>query len=156
MKSSIQLRSVVMNCQSKRNCRTNVLEELDRGLNQIVRDVFNADAVPSRAPALRVVELPGNYLVECDLPGVPTDAVSIQVEDGQLVIAGERSVPQVPEGGTVVVDERRYSRFLRRLQLSKDADVAGIDAEYGNGVLRITIPKQAAVIPTKIQIRQVS
>jgi HSP20 family molecular chaperone IbpA len=45
---------------------------------------------------------------------------------------------------------------MRRLQLSKDADVAGIDAEYGNGVLRITIPKQAAVIPTKIQIRQVS
>jgi HSP20 family protein len=145
-----------MNCQSKRNCRTNVLEELDRGLNQIVRDVFNAEAVPARAPALRVVELPGNYVVECDLPGVPTDAVSIQVEDGQLVISGERSVPQVPEGGNVVVDERRYSRFMRRLQLSKDADVAGIDAEYGNGVLRIAIPKQAAVIPTKIQIRQVN
>ena len=145
-----------MNCQTKRNCRTNVLEELDRGLNQIVRDAFNAEAVPSRAPSLRVVELPGNYLVECDFPGIPTDAVSIQVEDGMLVIAGERSVPQVPEGGIVVVDERRYSRFMRRLQLSKDADVAGIDAEYGNGVLRITIPKQAALIPTKIQIRQVS
>ena len=145
-----------MNCQSKRNCRTNVLEELDRGLNQIVRDVFNAESVPSRAPALRVVELPGTYVVECDLPGVPTEAVSIQVEEGQLVIVGERAVPQVPDGGTVVVDERRYSRFMRRLQLSKDADVAGIDAEYGNGVLRITIPKQAAVVPTKIQIRQVS
>lgn len=145
-----------MNCQSKRNCRTNVLEELDRGLNQIVRDVFNSEAAPSRVPALRVVELPGNYLVECDLPGVPTDAVSIQVEEGQLVIAGERSVPQVPDGGNVIVDERRYSRFMRRLQLSKDADIAGIDAEYGNGVLKITIPKQAAVIPTKIQIRQVS
>ena len=145
-----------MNCQSKRNCRTNVLEELDRGLNQIVRDVFNAESVPSRSPALRVVELPGTYVVECDLPGVPTEAVAIQVEEGQLVIVGERAVPQVPDGGTVVVDERRYSRFMRRLQLSKDADVAGIDAEYGNGVLRITIPKQAAVVPTKIQIRQVS
>ena len=145
-----------MNCQSKRNCRTNVLEELDRGLNQIVRDVFNAEPSPARTPALRVVELPGNYIVECDLPGVPTDAVTIQVEDGMLVIAGERSVPQVPEGGNVVVDERRYSRFVRRLQLSKDADVAGIDAEYGHGVLRISIPKQAAVIPTKIQIRQVN
>jgi HSP20 family molecular chaperone IbpA len=65
-------------------------------------------------------------------------------------------VPQVPEGGNVVVDERRYSRFVRRLQLSKDADVAGIDAEYGHGVLKISIPKQAAVIPTKIQIRQVN
>ena len=145
-----------MNCQSKRNCRTNVLEELDRGLNQIVRDVFSAEAIPARTPALRVVELPGNYIVECDLPGVPTDAVAIQVEDGMLVIAGERSVPQVPEGGNVVVDERRYSRFVRRLQLSKDADVAGIDAEYGHGVLKISIPKQAAVIPTKIQIRQVN
>ena len=145
-----------MNCQSKRNCRTNVLEELDRGLNQIVRDVFNAEPIPVRTPALRVVELPRNYLVECDLPGVPTDAVTIQVEEGVLVIAGERSVPQVPEGGNVVVDERRYSRFVRRLQLSKDADVAGIDAEFGQGVLRISIPKQAAVIPTKIQIRQVN
>ena len=145
-----------MNCQSKRNCRTNVLEELDRGLNQIVRDVFNAEPIPARTPALRVVEFPGNYLVECDLPGVMTDAVTIQVEEGMLVIAGERSVPQVPEGGNVVVDERRYSRFVRRLQLSKDAEVAGIDAEFGQGVLRISIPKQAAVIPTKIQIRQVN
>ena len=109
-----------------------------------------------RTPALRVVELPRNYLVECDLPGVPTDAVTIQVEEGVLVIAGERSVPQVPEGGNVVVDERRYSRFVRRLQLSKDADVAGIDAEFGQGVLKISIPKQAAVIPAKIQIRQVN
>lgn len=145
-----------MNCQSKRNCRPNVLAELDRGLNQIVRDVFNADAVPSRTPALRVVEFPGNYLVECDLPGVPTDAVSIQVEDGVLAITGERSIPPVAEGGNIVVDERRYSRFLRRLQLSKDADVSGIDAEFGQGVLKITIPKQAAVVPTKIQIRQVN
>lgn len=145
-----------MNCQSKRNCRTNVLEELDRGLNQIVRDVFNAEPIPARTPALRVVEFPENYLVECDLPGVMTDAVTIQLEEGMLVIAGERSVPQVPEGGNVVVDERRYSRFVRRLQLSKDAEVAGIDAEFGQGVLRISIPKQAAVIPTKIQIRQVN
>ena len=145
-----------MNCQSKRNCRTNVLEELDRGLNQIVRDVFKTEAIPARTPALRVVEFPGNYLVECDLPGVSTDAVAIQVEEGILVIAGERSVPQVPEGGNVVVDERRYSRFVRRLQLSNDADVAGIDAEFGQGVLRISIPKQAAVIPAKIQIRQVN
>ena len=125
-------------------------------MNQIVRDVFKTEAIPARTPALRVVEFPSNYLVECDLPGVSTDAVAIQVEEGILVIAGERSVPQVPEGGNVVVDERRYSRFVRRLQLSKDADVAGIDAEFGQGVLRISIPKQAAVIPAKIQIRQVN
>lgn len=142
-----------MKCQTVRSYRPNIFEQLDRGLNRIVRDAMTGEAPAFRPLPLTVTDESQRYVVECDLPGVPTDDVSVQVEEGILEIKTERRRTEAAEGVNVLVDERSYGQFSRRLQLAADADATGIDAEFGNGVLRITIPKSAAAVPNKIAIR---
>lgn len=145
-----------MKCHTTRGCQPNFFDQLDRGLNRIVRDVMSGDATAVRPIPLSVTEETQRYVVECDLPGIPANDVTLQVEEGVLEVAAERRRGEPAEGASVLVDERSYAKFSRRLQLARDADATAIDAEFGNGVLKITIPKLAAVVPNKIQIRSVS
>ena len=145
-----------MKCHTTRSCQPNFFDQLDRGLNRIVRDVISGDAPAIRPIPLSVTEEAQRYVVECDLSGVRCVDVTLQVEDGILEVTAERRRTEPIEGATVLVDERSYAKHSRRLQLARDVDAAAIDAEFGNGVLKITIPKLAALVPNKIQIRSVS
>ena len=134
------------------NTRFSLFDELDRGLNHLVTEVLNQDSKRTSAPTLTVLELDSNYVVECDLPGVKLDDISVQVEDGVLEISGTRTNP-VAEGVQVTVDERTYGKFSRKLKLSKDVNPEGVDAELGHGVLRIAIPKSDRILPRQVKIR---
>ena len=134
------------------NARFSLFDELDRGLNHLVTEVLNQDSKRTSAPTLTVLELDSNYVVECDLPGVKLDDISVQVEDGVLEISGTRTNP-VAERVQVTVDERTYGKFSRKLKLSKDVNPEGVDAELGHGVLRIAIPKSDRILPRQVKIR---
>lgn len=147
-----------MSCET-RNCRGGLMQELDRGLNRIVRDVFAPGgtvqrvSVAQRVPPVSVIEHGDRYVAEFDLPGVQAEQMSLEVEDGILTISGDRVRSEPAEGSSVIVDERLYGRFVRKLQLAKDVKTDGIDAEYISGILRITIPKMEQIHPKTIQIR---
>ena len=140
-----------MNANSE-NTRFSLFDELDRGLNHLVTEVLNQDVRKSNAPSLTVFELDNSYVVECDLPGVKLEDIKLLVEDGVLEISGERTKP-VTEETNVTLDERMYGQFCRKLKLSKDVNAEGVDAELGNGVLRISIPKSDHILPRQVTIR---
>ena len=135
------------------NTRFSLFDELDRGLNHLVNEVLQHDTSKNNAPPLSVYERENDYLVECDIPGVAQEDVAIQINDGVLEISGERRNP-VGDDAKVTVNERTFSEFRRTLQLSKDVNAEGVDAELGNGVLRVTIPKADSVLPRKVTIRR--
>ena len=142
------------------NCRFSLFDEIDKGLNHLVKEVLKHDGstpgVPApNVPSLTVYELEGSYVIECDLPGVNLEDIQLQVENGVLEISGQRK-NSVPEVAKVTVNERSYSDFRRKLQLSKDIDADGIDAELGNGILRVTIPKATSSMVRKVQVRKTS
>lgn len=138
---------------SSTNPRFSLFDELDKGLNHLVKEVLNQDGRRTAAPPLSVYELDDRYVVQCDLPGVDLNDIDLQVSDGVLEIAGERK-SVVPENAKVTVDERAFQKFNRRLQLSKDINSEGVSAELGNGVLTVTIPKAASVMPRKVSVRK--
>ena len=135
------------------NPRFSLFEELDRGLNHLVKEVLKPEGCKSTAPPLSVYELNDRYVVECDLPGVHLDEVDLQINNGVLEISGERKSP-IADDATVTVNERSFSTFARKLQLSKDINADGVDAELGNGVLKVTVPKADSVLAKKIAVRR--
>lgn len=141
-----------MRCNTPRS-RTNVFDELDRGLSQLMRGV-PADAVSSDDPRLSLLAFDNRYVVECDLPGVAIENVSVQVEDGVLTISGRRAAVAGDENVRVLLNERPAAEFARRIQLARDVDQSAVEAELTGGVLRITIPKRSEVMPRKIEIRR--
>lgn len=92
-------------------------------------------------PSVDVYESDDYYLLEADLPGVKLEDVSIEVESGAIVLRGYRSLEQILGDGRFRVMERSSGQFVRHIKLSEAVDESRIEAEFRDGVLRLTIPK---------------
>lgn len=103
-------------------------------------------------PALDVEENEEGLTLHVDLPGVPSEAIEVNVEDGVLVISGERNTEKKEKEGNYLRVERRHGKFERRLKLPEWADVSAITAKGKNGELRIQIPRAEKSKPRKIEI----
>ena len=143
-----------MNCTKERCRPVNVFDELESGLNQFVRGVLSAETQAKVSPPVTLFETTDRYRMECDMPGVSLDDISVSVENYVLTISGHRKKTELQESAKVVLNERFAREFSRNIQLAKNADVTTIDAELSSGVLVVTIMKRSEVLPQKIQIRR--
>jgi HSP20 family protein len=102
-------------------------------------------------PPVDVFENSTGITLRTDLPGVPKDKLTLQVEAGTLTIEGEVSIP-TPEGMQATYAEVDLPRFRRVFTLSKELDTAKVSAEFKHGVLSIRIPKAEHAQPRRIDI----
>lgn len=103
-------------------------------------------------PATDVIEDAGGITLYADLPGVPKDRLSLQVEADTLTIAGE-VVLDLPEGMEPSHSEVSLPRYRRVFTLSRELDSGKISAEFNQGVLKLRIPKAEHAQPRRIQIQ---
>ena len=92
------------------------------------------------------------YVVVFDLPGVPQEAIELDVERNVLSVKAERRPLTVAEGVEMQVAERPLGVFSRQLFLGDTLDTERITAEYESGVLTVKIPVAAQAKPRKISI----
>jgi HSP20 family protein len=104
-------------------------------------------------PYVNVAEHKGDIQVVAEIPGVPKESVKIHILDGELTISGERKAPENATESESLRQEIRYGSFSRTIQLPESVDADKVTAEYNNGMLRITLPKQEAAKPKEIVIR---
>lgn len=103
-------------------------------------------------PALDVWETPTEVVYALDLPGIPEDAISIEVKDETLTISAERSkIEEASENGFYRY-ERRFGTFARAVGLPQGVDQDQIGARYENGVLEIRVPKPEEQKPRRIEL----
>jgi len=94
-------------------------------------------------PPVDVIEDVAGITLYADLPGVPKDKVSLQVDANTLTIEGDMALDAL-EGA---------SRFRRVFTLSSELDGEKVTADFNQGVLKLRIPKAAHAQPRKIEIR---
>ena len=83
-------------------------------------------------------------------PGLDPASMHVQLERGVLSISGER--PTDYGEASVHVNERFAGRFHRVVALSDDLDPDQVRASYRDGVLHISIQRQQAAQPRRIQV----
>lgn len=93
------------------------------------------------SPPVEVSEKEGVLDFQVELPGIDEKSIHINVEDGNLIFSGERSLEKV-EGSETLRCERWYGKFHRSFSLPEYADTENISAELKNGLLRVSIPKK--------------
>jgi HSP20 family protein len=97
-----------------------------------------------------------HFYVEAELPGFRKDDVDITLENQTLTIAAERKEHNEqkaqPDKGSLLLNERRYTRFLRSFTLPPTVDEQTVDAKLQDGVLKITLNKREESKPRKIQV----
>jgi HSP20 family protein len=99
------------------------------------------------APRIDVYQKSGALIVKAEVPGMKKEDIKVEMDDGDLVVSGERkSESEVREEDYYRV-ERAYGSFYRRLQIPFEVKTEQIKANYKDGVLEIEIPKPAQVTP---------
>jgi len=132
------------------------LNQVRRGMDQLLEDFFGASApralVPARAfPALNVWEDGDNLFAEAELPGVASEDVDVSVVGNELTLKGRRVV-SAEEGVAYHRRERGVGEFTRVVRLPVDVNADKVEATLTNGVLTIKLPKSEAAKPRKIQV----
>lgn len=95
------------------------------------------------------------YEITVELPGVAEKDIDITIDQGSLLVSGEKHFERTTEGKTYFFSERSYGRFQRSFRLPSDADQSKIDASYRDGVLTIKIAKKEPGSSARtIQIRK--
>ncbi len=98
---------------------------------------------PSWEPPVNVVETDESLWVISALSGVAADRVSVRLEGRELVIAGERPLPQCCHDGELKLWEIPLGRFERRLRLVGGEHPLSVgEIAFQDGLLTIQIRKQ--------------
>ncbi|MDY0165104.1 MAG: Hsp20/alpha crystallin family protein [Thermoguttaceae bacterium] len=93
------------------------------------------------------------YEITLDLPGLKPDEVNVELKENQLWVSGERRHEAEEKGKTYHRIERAYGQFRRVIPLASQVKTDAIEAEYHDGVLRITVPKSEAAQPKRIEVK---
>ncbi len=94
-------------------------------------------------PRMNIEDRGNEIRVTAELPGVSDGDIEVTLDDDMLIIAGEkRQEEEVDEGGMRLV-ERAFGRFRRAIQLPSAPDPNQVEAQFRDGVLTITAPKNA-------------
>ncbi|MGA2030155.1 MAG: Hsp20/alpha crystallin family protein [Verrucomicrobiota bacterium] len=104
------------------------------------------------APALDVHEDADNFIIRAELPGLKREDIAVSLQDGALVISGERKVEKVEEGVEVHRQERYYGKFQRALTLPAPVAADKVKAQYKDGILTVTLPKTEEAKPKQIDV----
>jgi len=104
------------------------------------------------APALDVYEDKDNIVVHTELPGLKREDIDVSLQEGVLVISGERKTGEIRNEGEIRRQERFYGKFQRTLTLPAPVAADKVKAQYKDGVLTVTVPKAEEAKPKKIDV----
>lgn len=112
----------------------------------------SASDTQAMLPPVNVTEDSAGITLIADMPGVPKDKFSLQVEGDTLTIEGEVSL-DMPVGMDATHVELGLARYRRVFTLSKELDSDKVSAELNQGVLKLRIPKAEHAQPRKVEIK---
>jgi HSP20 family molecular chaperone IbpA len=123
----------------RRAMRRYLLAELFDG-GPIRRRMRRRAARAAFKPKADVFEHEGMLVIKTELPGVKKADVEVTVDDGDLVISGERKAEPAIKDEDYYQGETIYGTFYRRLPLPTGVKLEQIKADHKDGVLEIRVP----------------
>jgi HSP20 family protein len=101
-----------------------------------------------------IIDRGDNNLLQAELPGFDREEISIDISGEYLTISAQHKEESKEEEKNFVRRERRFGSFVRSFDIT-GINTEQITAEFKNGVLALTLPKQAEpeVSSKKIEIK---
>jgi HSP20 family protein len=131
----------------------NEFKEIGAKVTKIFDDMVRGkEGARSYVPATDVWETKEALVYELDLPGCAKSDFSVQLRDNCLVIKGLRN-RSTEANVSYLQRERGFGEFERIFPIPANIVQSGIKAKYENGVLRLTLAKEAVEIePTQVVV----
>lgn len=102
-------------------------------------------------PNVDILDRGTEVLFVADIPGARADGIDVTFEDGTLAV--QAAVPPRELPGRPLRQEYGVGDYRRSFRLGDGFDPARISADYRRGVLTVRVPRLAAVLPRKVEVR---
>ena len=92
-----------------------------------------------------VRETESSYELDVDLPGFKKDEITLELKDGYLTISAAKGLDkdQQDEQGRYIRRERYAGACSRGFYVGDTVDPKDVSAKFEDGILKISLPKQA-------------
>lgn len=129
---------------------TDLRDEIDR----LFESPFarTSEILTGWTPAFDVYEEKDNFVVKAELPGMKKEDINVSLQDGSLIISGERRSETHSEEAEVYRAERFFGKFQRAVALPAAVAADKVKAQYRDGVLTVTLPKTEEAKPKQIDV----
>lgn len=105
------------------------------------------------SPSVDISENKDQIVLEAELPGMKPEDVNISIENNVLTIHGERKFEKKDDSDNYHRVERSYGSFTRSFTLPPTVSSENAQAEFENGILRLTLAKREEAKPRRIEIK---
>lgn len=112
----------------------------------------SGEALGAWNPAVEIFERGDSLVLRAELPGVSKEDIDVHVEEGNLVLRGQRKRDQEIDEANAYRLERAYGSFTRSFSLPTSVDASSITATYKDGVLEVVLPKAEEAKPKRVEI----
>jgi len=104
------------------------------------------------SPRVDITETDEEFTIKAEIPEVNKDDVKVTVENGILLLHGERKQEKEEKGKTYHRIERHYGAFNRSFTLPETVDQENVKASFKDGVLSIRLQKIKGTKPKAIDV----
>lgn len=118
-----------------------------------LEDFFNNSFMAGFSSTMRtdVKEAEGNYILEIEMPGYSKEDIRVECIDGRVTVFAQHMPHSEEQGQNVLRQERHYGKVSRSYNF-EGIDEEMVSAEYKDGILKITVPKQQQSMQRKKMI----
>jgi len=126
---------------------------IDRLFDRMIHQIDTAAASTTNYPPYNILKTGNNtYEIQVAVAGFTEGEVTVNVNEGQLIITGEKLSTDLPEGHVYEHQGISARRFLRTFTLADYVEVT--DAVSRDGILTVSLERQVpeALLPKTIAI----
>ena len=132
-------------------------DEFPAGL-RLFQDTVNrlfSDQTSTRpwAPSVDIFETDNELVLKADVPGVDEKEIDIRIENGTLLLKGERKFERDEKNKGFHRLERSYGSFVRYFTVPETVDTDNVKADFKQGVLTVVLPKKEVAKPKAIKVQ---
>jgi HSP20 family protein len=128
------------------------LDEVDRIFNAANRPLGLRSVPRGTFPVINIYDQGESAVLVAEIPGIDPNELELTVLNDTVTIKGKRQFEGNDED-RVYRRERWSGEFSRTLTLPDAVDPDKVNAQYKNGVLRVTLEKAEKARAKKIQIK---
>ena len=104
-------------------------------------DLFDMNSLAPNLPAINIEEDEKEFKVEMAAPGFSKKDFKVNIENDTLIISAERKEEKKEDKKEYKRREFNYSSFERAFTLPESINEDHINAQYNDGILKLTLPK---------------
>lgn len=128
-------------------------DSIHQELNNFLRDTFmesmfshplNLKKISTWRPAIELKQTDKEYKIKVQLPGVSKEDIHVDLNNDYVTVTAEIKEEKSEKGENerIHTSEFRYGKYIRTISFDNPIKTEESNAEYKNGVLMVTLPKQ--------------